>query len=56
MDRVGSFILGLVAGAAIALGIKKLMENGGLSLESLEDTIEEKLDALEGVFSEPVLN
>jgi hypothetical protein len=56
MDRLGSFFLGLVAGAILALGIKKLMDDKDLSLESLEETIEDRLDALEGHFGEPVLN
>ncbi|MBL8059822.1 MAG: hypothetical protein JNK63_03790 [Chthonomonas sp.] len=54
MDRVGSFLLGLVTGAALALGIKKLMEEGGLDLQDLEASIGEKLDALEGLIAEPV--
>ncbi len=56
MDRVGSFFLGLVAGALLALGIKRLMDEKDLSLQSLEDSIEDRLDALEGHFGEPVLN
>ncbi len=56
MDRAGSFLLGLVAGALLALGIKKLMDEKGITLQSLEDSIEDRLDALEGHFGEPVLN
>lgn len=56
MDRVGSFFLGVVAGALVVLGVQRLLDGRGLSLESLEDSIEEKLDALEGAFAEPILN
>ncbi len=56
MDRTGTFFLGLALGALVALGIKKLIDEQELSLENLEDSIEEKLDALEGHFGEPVYN
>jgi len=56
MDRTGTFFLGLALGALAALGIKKLIDSKELSLENLEDSIEEKLDALEGHFNEPAYN
>lgn len=48
-------MLGLVAGAALAFGIKKLMDDRGVDLEDLEASIGEKLDALEGLIGEPAI-
>ncbi|MCC6686675.1 MAG: hypothetical protein IT205_06775 [Fimbriimonadaceae bacterium] len=53
MDRLGSFLLGLVAGVTLALGVKHFMDEGGINLDDLEASIGEKLDALEGLIAEP---
>lgn len=57
MDRAGSFLLGVLTGAALVLGLRKLLDDRELSLESLEESIEHKLDELEGHWTgEPALN
>lgn len=56
MDRMGSFLAGLLTGAVVVLALQKLMDSREISLESLEDSIEERLDRLEGSYAEAALN
>lgn len=55
MDRLGIFLVGVLAGAVGALAIKRLVDDNQISLESLEDSITERLDALEENL-QPILN
>jgi len=55
MDRLGIFLVGVLAGAVGALAIKRLVDENQISLESLEDSITERLDALEENL-QPILN
>ena len=49
--------MGVLTGAALVLGLRKLLDDRELSLESLEESIEHKLDELEGHWTgEPALN
>jgi hypothetical protein len=56
MDRTGMFILGILVGAVAVLGVQKMIEENQLSLDDLEDSLEEKLGALEEDFSQPLFN